>query len=349
MGIDGKIGRAGLEWVAGMRTMTSLDGGIHLKKGQDLKVFLNTPEQSMEVIDISSRLYTVNPSGKEEIIGSLERIEERTCSQEEASRQVGWQICSEMSYPLATSGPGFPLSGPAEASVMLIKRDKGLRQYLLEAAYHYSSQKEAWLPEEAGLHFFMGTPKSDINRDVAVDIQLSYPKRKLSARIIHPKKKIKVEGEIKRIKSSCTGLLEVLIDDKDTYYIKGWTDLQSVEGEQMYFTQLEAKFTKHGWPIIMSGNATRVFGKRIALSASLRNVLKETATVSVNLERKSDEKQRQFSIEADVYLPRILGCQMVGLLQERGTVWSSALRAKYGLFGKVIAAQSFQLEIPSGS
>ncbi|XP_041062052.1 uncharacterized protein LOC121287955 [Carcharodon carcharias] len=336
MGVDGTIGKAGLEWVAGMRTLMSLDGGIQLKKGQDLKVFLNTPQDTMEIIDISSRLYTTNPSRKEEMIGSHDRREARTCSEEEFSRQIGWQICSEMSYPLGTSGPAFPLSGPAEASVMLIKRDKGLQQYLLEAAYSYVTQKNSWFPTEAVLHFFMGTPQSVINRDVAIDFQLNYSKRKLSAKIIHPKKAIKIDGEIRKMKHSRTGLLEVLIDDKDLYYVKGWTSLQSLDGEQMFFSKLEAKFTKHGSPIILSGNVTRVPGQKIALFVSLNNVMQETATVSVRLEQKVDEKQKQYTIEADTYLPRILGCQIIGFLQQRGTSWSSTLRGKYGLFGDAL-------------
>ncbi|XP_072415566.1 uncharacterized protein [Chiloscyllium punctatum] len=332
MGVDGAIGKAGLEWVAGMRTLTSLDGGIQLKKGQDLKIFLNTPQETMEIIDISSRLYTTNPSRKEEMIGSFDRREARTCSEDEISKQIGWQICSEMSYPLGTSGPTFPLSGPAEVSVMLIKRDKGLQQYLLEAAYSYIHQKNSWFPAEATLHFFMGTPKSVVNRDVAVDFQLNYSKRKLSAKIIHPKRKIKIDGEITKMKHSRTGQLEVLIDDKDLYYVKGWTNLQTLDGEQMLFSQLEAKLTKRGSPVILSGNVTRVAGQKIAFFVSLNNVMQETATVSVRLEQKVDEKQRQYTIEADTYLPRILGCQIIGFVQQRGSTWSSTLRGKYGLF-----------------
>ncbi|XP_051877297.1 apolipophorins-like [Pristis pectinata] len=339
MGLDGTIGKAGLEWVAGMRTLTSLDGGIQMKKGKDLKVFLNTPQETMEIIDISSRLYTANPGGKEEIIGSLDRTEARTCSEEEFSRQIGWQICSEMSYPTGTTGPAFPLSGPAEASVMLIKRDKGLQQYLLEAAYSYVTQKNTWFPAEAVLHFFMGTPQSDVKRDIAIDFQLNYSKRKLSAKIVHPKKMIKIVGEITKIKHTRSGKLEVLIDDRDLYYVKGWTNLQNLDGEQMFFSQLEAKFTKHGSPIILSGNVTRVPGQKIAFLISLNNVMKETATVSVHLEQRLDEKQKQYTIEADTYLPRILGCQIIGFLQQRGTTWSSTLRARYGLFGDALNLQ----------
>ncbi|XP_069763155.1 uncharacterized protein [Narcine bancroftii] len=339
MGLDGTAGKAGLEWVAGMRTLTSLDGGIQLKKGQDLKIFLNTPQETMEIIDVSSRLYTANPGGKEEIIGSLDRTEARTCSEEEISRQIGWQICSEMSYPKGTSGPAFPFSGPAEASVLLIKRDKGLQQYLLEAAYTYIAQKKTWIPAEAALHFFMGTPQSDVKRDVAIDLQLNYSKRKLSGKIVHPKKMIKLVGEISKIKHTRTGRLEVLVDDKDLYYVKGWTNFQSLDGEQMFFSLLEAKFTKHGSPIILSGNITRVPGQKIAFILSLNNVMKETATVSVHLEQKLDEKQKQYTIEADTHLPRILGCQIIGYLQQRGSTWTSTLRARYGLFGNALNLQ----------
>ncbi|XP_048465720.1 uncharacterized protein LOC109936714 [Rhincodon typus] len=237
-----------------------------------------------------------------------------------------------MSYPLGTSGPAFPLSGPAEASVMLIKRDRGLQQYLLEAAYSYVPQKNSWFPAEAALHFFMGTPQSVVNRDVAVDFQLNYSKRKLSAKIIHPKRKIKIDGEITKMKHSRTGQLEILIDDKDLYYVKGWTNLQNLDGEQMFSSQLEVKLSKRGSPMILSGNVTRVPGQKIAFFVSLNNVMQETATVSVRLEQKVDEKQRQYTIEADTYLPRIVGCQIIGFVQQRGSTWSSTLRGKYGLF-----------------
>lgn len=47
----GTVGQAGLSWLTGIRTPTSLDGGIQVKKGQELKIVLNTPEESMEIIN----------------------------------------------------------------------------------------------------------------------------------------------------------------------------------------------------------------------------------------------------------------------------------------------------------
>lgn len=50
MGTVGALGQAGLRWVTGVRGTTSLDGGIRARKGQDLRVHLNTPEEVVELL-----------------------------------------------------------------------------------------------------------------------------------------------------------------------------------------------------------------------------------------------------------------------------------------------------------
>ncbi|OBS68900.1 hypothetical protein A6R68_02568 [Neotoma lepida] len=54
-------------------------------------------------------------------------------------------------------------------------------------------QKDSWLPEEATAHLFMGTPQSDVARDVGVDISYSAPQRKCRLKLLHPKKKIQLD------------------------------------------------------------------------------------------------------------------------------------------------------------
>lgn len=48
---------------------------------------------------------------------------------------VGWQLCSNASYPLAATGVSLPAPGPVHLSLRLLKLDRGLHYYLLEAAY----------------------------------------------------------------------------------------------------------------------------------------------------------------------------------------------------------------------
>lgn len=55
--------------------------------------------------------------------------------------------------------------------------------------------QEKWLPEEATAYHFMGTPKSKVASDVGVDISLSVPQRKCWFKLLHPKKKIQLDGE----------------------------------------------------------------------------------------------------------------------------------------------------------
>ncbi|XP_075686225.1 uncharacterized protein LOC142655659 [Rhinoderma darwinii] len=333
MGITGTLGKIGLKWVTGVRIMTSLDGGIHMKRGQDLKVFLNTHEESMEILDYSSQLYLVTVDVLEKIQSPRGQTERKSCMNEEASKLLGWQPCLELSFPDGENLLPFPLSGPGKVLLKLKKHDKGLHQYLLEASYNHVPQKDGWLPNEATLHFFLGTPKSEIKRDVGIDLYYNIPHRKFRLKLLHPKKKIQMDGRIESSRNSRNGHLELIVDDKEIYYIKGMTDLQTVGGEQRYSAVAELKLSKHGSPIIFLGNITKQLGKKMAFSASLNNFLKDTAFITVLIDKKADDKMKQYSFESEAYVPGVFGSYGIGLLQQRGSVWSNSMRIKYGLLG----------------
>lgn len=53
---------------------------------------------------------------------------------------VGWQLCSNTSYPSLATGVAFPPAGPVHVSLRLLKLDRGLHYYLLEAAYSVHHQ-----------------------------------------------------------------------------------------------------------------------------------------------------------------------------------------------------------------
>ncbi|NXW58173.1 YP015 protein, partial [Eurystomus gularis] len=114
----------------------------------------------------------------------------------------------------------------------------------------------------------------------------------------------------------------------------GMTDLQMLSGEQRYVTQLEVKLVKQSSPVILSGNITKQLGKKIAFSVSLNNLLKDAAFLSAFLEKKIDDKLRQYSLEGETYLPGVLGVHITGLLQQHEGLWSHDLRIKYGLLGE---------------
>ncbi|NXG05755.1 YP015 protein, partial [Sakesphorus luctuosus] len=114
----------------------------------------------------------------------------------------------------------------------------------------------------------------------------------------------------------------------------GMTDLQMLSGEQRYMTQLEVKLKKQSSPVILSGNFTKQLGKKIAFSVSLSNLLKDAAFLSAFLEKKVDDKMRQYSLEGETHLPGILGADVSALLQLHKGMWSHGTRIKYGLLGE---------------
>ncbi|KAG9330058.1 hypothetical protein JZ751_027363, partial [Albula glossodonta] len=227
----------------------------------------------------------------------------------------------------------MPHPGPVLLSLRLLKVDRGLHQYLLEAAYSHLPQRDTWLPLEASLHLFLGTPKSTVPRDVALDLSFSSFNRKLVLKVVHPLKSIHIQGQIDQVRGRHSGKLEVLIDDLHHYYIKGLVDMQTLPSEDRLLSHLEAKLTTNSRPIILSANFTRAMGRKISVSAVLRNLFKETASFSVLTERRVEEGQRQHTTEAELHLPGLLKAQIIGMLQHRGPLWSSALRLTYGLPG----------------
>ncbi|XP_032086906.1 uncharacterized protein LOC116517843, partial [Thamnophis elegans] len=332
MGIVGVLGDAGLKWSTVLRSSANLDGGIQVKKGKEFKFVWNTPEDLMEIVHFSSKLYiTAREKTKtnDRFLGQTE-----LCTSEEASRMFGWQLCSEVFLPDDKTGPFLlPFPGPVKLAITLRKQDRNLQQYLIKAAYNYVAQKGSWIPNEAGLHFFMGSPESELKRNVAFDFHWNIPQKKIRIEFIEPKTKMLLNGKIEISKYSRVGRLELIVNDNTIYYIKGRTDLPSVAGEQRYAIRLEAKLLRHGSPVVLTGNLTRLASQKVAFSVSLINLLKDAASFAVCFEKKADNELKHYSLEAETHIPGVFGSHVIFLLQKWGQVWSNILRIKYGLFG----------------
>ncbi|XP_031710756.1 uncharacterized protein LOC116387634 isoform X2 [Anarrhichthys ocellatus] len=330
MGVDGALGQAAVDWVSELRSSTSLDGSIQLQEGRDVRVTLNTPEDVMDIISLSSRVFQISGDHREEIKGPKSQIQKTTCTPKTLSKMVGWQLCSNASYPLPATGVSLPAPGPVHLSLRLLKLDRGLHYYLLEAAYSLLPQRGAWLPREASIHLLLATPQSSIPRDMSVD--LTFNPHRLLLRITHPLKIIQIQGQLEQERNIRSGKLELLIDGFH-YYVMGLVDTQTVLSEQRTCYHLEAKMAADGHPMILSANVTRGLGRKTRFSATVKNVFRETASLSVALEQRRDGSSRQYSVEAELLLPDVVGTRMLGLMERKGSLWSSALRLKYGLGG----------------
>ncbi|XP_042827131.1 uncharacterized protein LOC102965660 [Panthera tigris] len=334
MGTVGALGQAGLRWVTGIRGTASLDGGIQARKSRDLKVHLNTPEEPVELLSLSSKLYLVTGDGVRSLSNARSPSEAQSCTDKEGSRTWGWQLCTEVTWPPA-SQPSL-LSLPVLAAVTLKKQDQGLEQYLLEAAYTFHPQKDGWLPREASAHVFMGTPKSHVPRDVGVDVSYSLPQGRFRLKLLHLRKKLELDGKIETLQSGHVGHLELIMDDRDIYYIKGRSDLWPAAGgePQRFEAQLEAKLVTAGRPVVLTGHFSRQAGSRLAFSVLLSNVLSDQAHLSVLLEKKAEDGLQVVVLGGELSVPGFVGLRGLGLVQQRGRLWTSSLRIKYGLLGQ---------------
>ncbi|XP_071348305.1 uncharacterized protein [Trachinotus anak] len=330
MGVDGALGQAAVDWVSELRSSTSLDGSVQLQEGRDVRVTLNTPEDVMDIISLSSRVFQLSGDHREELKGPKSRIQTTTCTPKTWSKMVGWQFCSNASYALPAAGISLPPAGPTYLSLRLLKLDRGLHYYLLEAAYSLLPQRGTWLPREASLHLLLATPQSSIPRDMSLD--LAYNPHRLLLRITHPLKTIHIQGQLEQERNIKSGKLELMIDGVH-YYIMGLVDTQTLMSEQRTRYHLEAKMAADRHPMILSANVTRGLGRKTSFSATVKNVFRETASLSVALERRRDSSSRQYSVEAELLLPDVVGSKMLGLMEQKGSLWSSALRLKYGLGG----------------
>ncbi|XP_061654143.1 uncharacterized protein LOC133489262 isoform X2 [Phyllopteryx taeniolatus] len=330
MGVDGTLGHAAVEWMSELVSSTSLDGSVHMQEGQDLRVTLNTPEEAMDIVSLSSRVFQLSGDRREEMKGPKCRIQQTTCTPKTWSKMVGWQLCANASYPLASGSISLPPSGPTHLSVRLLKLDRGLHYYLLEAAFSMDPLVDSWFPKEASIHLLLATPKSSIPRDMSLD--LAFNPRRFLLRLSHPLKSILVQGELEQERSIKSAKLELTIDGVH-YYVMGLVDKQTLISELRTRYHFEAKMAANRNPIILSANVTRGVGKKMSFSATVKNVFGVPASLSVALERRRDSHSRQYSLEVELFLPGVVGSRMLGLVEQKGLLWSSALRLKYGLGG----------------
>lgn len=132
-------------------------------------------------------------------------------------------------------------------------------------------------------------------------------------------------------------------------------------------------------PMILSANITRGLGGKTSFSATVKNVFREPASLLgtfivvskisatidsrqqktckwyvllVALERRRDGSSKQYSVEAELLLNGVVGSKTLGVMEQRGSLWSSVLRLKYGLGGEVSFADGtghFKLFIPQNT
>lgn len=75
--------------------------------------------------------------------------------------------------------------------------------------------------------------------------------------------------------------------------LQGLIDTQTVLSEQRVRYHFEAKMAAHGNPMILSANVSRELGRKTSFSAVVKNVFRESATLSGSHQSKYDSNFNQ--------------------------------------------------------
>ncbi|XP_014648875.1 PREDICTED: uncharacterized protein LOC106803070 [Ceratotherium simum simum] len=117
---------------------------------------------------------------------------------------------------------------------------------------------------------------------------------------------------------------------------QGRSDVRPAAGGEAQWleAQLEVKLVTAGSPVVLAGNLSRQPGSKLAFSVSLSNLLSTQAHLSVLLEKKAEDGLQVAVLAGELSVPGLVGLRTLGRLQQRGRLWTSSLRIKYGLLGQ---------------
>ncbi|XP_070564132.1 uncharacterized protein [Ptychodera flava] len=240
MSLSAFVAHSGLRMVTRMHSSTALDGSISLDSSETFKVKFNVPDNRLDIIDVSNKLYLVNAEFPMEIAGITENYRQHSkCTGHIVEKWAGVRLCGELRYPNASQKldtPYFPLTGPVSMKVTLDKVDPTLSSYEMEAKYQVQRKRVNAKTEISDvLRFMIGTPGTHMPRTHSVDVVLNRAQKALSVDLVSLDKKVFIqtkmvnESDIKRLELNVnynnmmqyTTSAEVVIDrDENSKLVK---------------------------------------------------------------------------------------------------------------------------------
>ncbi|TSS97525.1 Vitellogenin [Bagarius yarrelli] len=320
IGVDGAFGRVGLEWVTQFKTSTTMDGGIYVHNGQSLKMVLNTPDDVMDILSFrSERMYRVGGESKEELIPRNLK-EKTTCSPKTWSKMLGWQLCTDVTYPVLLMGKGFPPSGPIIFSVRLQKLDRVLQKYLLEAAYAFVPQQNSWIPG-VNLLIFLGTPQSTVPRDMSLDFSLN--PRRLVLKIVHPLKSILFQEDLENMQEChMSQNLRHEVKTVESHY--STTVEHELQCSHVTFFNHKIQLQHQRSPVLIQSSLDLSYGNHWNQGSNKQRLL-----LSQSIKNQSGEGHTNYAVEVGGFI--IAGKRRVNASCSISTAWMPTLRGEISL------------------
>merc|ERR1719494_498811 len=149
-----------------MFTSQQMKGGITYEQGKQLKINLDTPEESTQLFNFSSTPFMFMNEESTIIEGAPRKINPDVCMK---SQIIGLGLCTSVRVPVAFreyEAPYFPLSGPAHFGAKLVRADAKLTSYQFLASLSTKGSVTK------GVLTF-STPGSEMDRTIGGDMEYS--------------------------------------------------------------------------------------------------------------------------------------------------------------------------------
>ncbi|XP_078656508.1 apolipophorins-like isoform X3 [Branchiostoma floridae x Branchiostoma belcheri] len=336
MGIDAHVARCGMKMVTTLHSSTFADGKIILKKGSDLEVKLNMPRDKMEIVNVQSKVFLINQDQEYEVRGvAAGRVDESACSGTWGIETFGLQMCGEVQYPnprLDDQTPYMPLTGPMSASVTLNKADAGLDSYVMEARYNIKPSRVNGKKENTySVHFLLDTPGSRIDRKMELNAGLNIAGKAVEMSMQHPKKSLTFNGNYNDQAETKSVNLDLTIDQKDQYSLKGEMMVEELQGSWRYMPSLEIKV-----PQMKTITANGVVGweqdRKAELTLTLQGIKSDDIVLSTSMEATTKADKKSYSLDMQMKYPEIIDASLDAEIEGKDNVFTHIFKVEYSLF-----------------
>ena len=200
--VDAFYKSAGLKLRTNVYSFGTVQLHLKIKGARLVRLGLDLPKRSMEVISIRTEVLLVSTKGaetKEKLVGKLltgeksmtklsvpeNIISNTTCSWQALERLIGLKLCADYQFPNVTklsNASYFILNGPTLFKVSVIKADPTAKSYLLEYKWDVTPVIYLFITFTAPFSFFFTQFFQFFRKKASLDWRLTHLAHKLTGK-----------------------------------------------------------------------------------------------------------------------------------------------------------------------
>jgi len=288
MGIDAFLTQTGIKMVANLHTATSVEGKILLKDGKVFKVHYAVPKTEQEIFHGMTKFFVRHHNTeREQRMITKDAISMEKCTGETLATVTGLKMCGGLRLPNALqikSAPYFPLTGPVNMRLAIMKTDPKLTSYNFEASRTSVDGVES-------LKLILDTPGSEINRELATIVTLNTAQKALDINIRSPWKKIHAAASLVDQDDLKKLTTKLVVDEEREYSAVATVALQKENDVMKIIPEFNVIMNGKN-PLKAGGMITIQKNSKIVADLKIENLTEKPITLVGSLEQVIGEQLR---------------------------------------------------------